>query len=33
MTPVQWRRLYALILVYLGAVIGLLYWFTRSWNR
>ena len=28
-----WRRLYAALVVYLSTLIGLFYWFTRSWNR
>jgi hypothetical protein len=28
-----WSRMYALVIVYLFALIGLFYWFTRSWNR
>jgi len=28
-----WPRLYAALMLYLGALIGLFYWFTRSWNR
>jgi len=29
----SWRRVYAAIVVYLGAVIALFGWFTRSLNR
>jgi hypothetical protein len=28
-----WRRVYAAVLLYLCALIGLMFWFTRSWNR
>ena len=29
----KWSRIYGLIAIYLFALIGLFYWFTRSWNR
>lgn len=28
-----WRRLYCAVLLYLAALIALLHWFTRSFNR
>jgi hypothetical protein len=40
MTPEQrppflgsWRRIYSGVVLYLLAIIALLTWFTRSWNR
>jgi hypothetical protein len=29
----SWKRIYGLIVGYLLGLIGLFYWFTRSWNR
>jgi hypothetical protein len=28
-----WRRVYTFVLLYLCALIGLFFWFTRTWNR
>ena len=28
-----WRRLYVVVVVYLAALIGLFYWFTREFNE
>jgi hypothetical protein len=27
-----WNRVYAAVLVYLAAIVALLYWFTRAWQ-
>lgn len=29
----KWSRVYWLVVIYLVTLMGLFYWFTRSWNR
>jgi hypothetical protein len=29
----SWRRVYAVVIVYLFALIGLFFWFGRAWSR